>query len=285
MMPQGQQNNNGVIYVAFGYKYLMMTAHSAVTVKQNNPGLKIAVLTNLKLNKDFLWQNKKLFDHVLYFDLENKANRLIKTNIYEHSPFDRSLFLDCDTEVVDDVSVGFKYLDRFDLAFRPHDYPVSYKNDYQINIGIPTKDFSHWNSGVFFFKKNEKTQAFFKTWHEAHKKFGYSMDQPSLVYAIYNNDVRVLPLNLTWNIGQPLLKTADKRIAENLRILHYRPSRKIDRKVFALAKKVHDGLLETPDAYRADLLALRRKVSWLYGNPILRRLYAKYARIRSSLGK
>jgi len=278
-------HSKGVVFVAFGYKYLMMTAHSAVSVKQTNPDLDVAVLTNLKLNRDFLWHDRKLFDHVVHFDLENKDNRLIKTNLYEHSPFDRSLFLDCDTEVVDDVSVGFKYLDRFDLAFRPHDYPVSYKDDYQINIGIPTKDFSHWNSGVFFFKKNEKTKAFFKTWHEAHKKFGYSMDQPSLVYAIYNNDVRVLPLNLTWNIGQPLLKTADRRIAENLRVLHYRPSRRIGRKIYALAEKLHDGLLEAPDAYREDLLAMRRNNSWFRTNPVLRRLYAQCARFRLSLGK
>ena len=176
-MGQGRQSNNGVIYVAFGYKYLMMTAYSAVSVKKHNPSLKIAVLTNLKLNGDFLWQGKKLFDHVIHFDLDNQANRLFKTNLYEHSPFDRTLFLDCDTEVVADIALGFKYLDRFDLAFRPHHYPVSYKQDYQINIGIPTKDFSHWNSGVFFFKKNEKTEEFFRAWHEAHKKFDYSMDQ------------------------------------------------------------------------------------------------------------
>lgn len=208
----------GVIYVAFGRSYLAKALASAISVKKHNPDLGTAVVTNVPTKA------LPYFDHLQYVDEEDGSNRLYKTRPHKLSPFDQSLFLDCDTLVYTNLSELFDYLTWFDAALYfmgpriPKTASQAARNDRRILDGRRVGDLPHWNSGVIAFKRSSAALDLFDRWHEHFRKLGFQSDQPALVEAIFHSPARVLPLDYRWNCPAP---TASKN-AEIVKILHYK---------------------------------------------------------------
>jgi len=232
----------GVMYVAFGYEYLVMALYSLASLKRIHPEVKTALLTNIALKKDS--GAAPFFDTVIHVDAGDKENRLYKTRLYEYSPFERTLFLDCDTLVKGNVSKGFVFLNRFDIALRLHHYPIV-TNLGDIHLDIDTDYFPHWNSGVLFFKKAAKVEEFFKKWHETYKQFSYARDQFALVHSLYYSDVRILSLDLSWNAGQDIL-SRDKKIQRNIKVFHYRKDLRMIRNLRSFERDVACRVIDCP---------------------------------------
>ena len=56
----------GIVYVAFGYEYLLMAAYSAYSAKLVNKGIKCSLVTNLKMiDEDSI---RDIFDYVTEVD-------------------------------------------------------------------------------------------------------------------------------------------------------------------------------------------------------------------------
>jgi len=202
----------GVIYLAFGYDYLLMAINSALSIKQIHKDLNISIVTNVKINegsnKKILYEThgieSEIFDNIIYVDESRDQNRNHKTSVIDYTPYDRTLYLDCDTEVQNGIISGFEFLDYFDIAFvsRPiPSYSMTNKWNGDIHLkNIPIEDIATFHGGVFFFdKKNSK--SFFDTWNNKYHEFGYNYDQYSLVHAIYKSDVRLLPLPIKWDVN------------------------------------------------------------------------------------
>lgn len=209
---------DGVFYVAFGHSYLAKALASARSVKEHNPDLGTAVVTNVPA------PGLPHFDHFEYVVEEDASNRLYKTRPHKLSPFERTLFLDCDTLVQANLSELFDYLKWFDAALYfmgpriPKTASQAERNDRRILDGRRVGDLPHWNSGVIAFKQSPAALDLLDRWHERFRALGFPSDQPALVEAIFHSPARVLSLDYRWNCPAP---TAEKN-PELVKIVHYK---------------------------------------------------------------
>ena len=271
----------GIVYVAFGYEYLLMAAYSAYSAKKFNNGIKCSLVTNLKIiDKGSL---NDIFDYVTVVDEDNIDNRLIKTQAIKFAPFDKCLFLDCDTEVRGDLSVMFQCLDRFDVIMKMNSRP--YLKDYEVSEGVPGYLLPICNSGVIFFRNGSKAETFFNNWQSNFVKFGKKSDQPALACAIYQQpDLRFLSVNALWNtfpVDRELLTVNSVRFKS--KIWHYRKVEDFPEMVFKVFH-FHTRLLKAVNAEdgivgeEIDEVESRYNIlsSFCYQNNLLRPFFLKY---------
>ena len=88
--------NKGILYVAFGSDYLLLTL-AVIKYSRQYTSLPICVLTNIK-ERGEEW-NKIENVSFVNFDLEQVDNRVVKTQMIDHTPFDKTLYLDCDSVI------------------------------------------------------------------------------------------------------------------------------------------------------------------------------------------
>lgn len=227
------KSGTGVIYVAFGYEYLVMALNSFKSLKTQHNNLPVTLVTNIPIKnnpsneiKNMLNITKEddIFDKIHLIDDKNENNRLYKTNVFEFSPYKNTLFLDVDTEIKSSIRQGFKFLDYFDVAFVFAPYPITtMKNNWEGDVHleeIELKNACRWNSGVFFFDDSESTKEFFDHWNNAYKLFGYNADQFSLVHSAYKSPIRIMSLDLSWNANKTTMQF-NESIVSHLKIHHY----------------------------------------------------------------
>ena len=232
----------GVIYVAFGRPYLAMALHSRISLAKTNPGLPACIVTNIQVEKS---QLPMLEDHdsiiTLYADASK--NRSLKTSILDFTPFEETIFLDCDTVVMGSLEKGFEYLRYFDICARLNPYPQTRrgKSDIQILDGLEVGDCPHWNSGVLIFRKSDGARRFFCEWGENFHALQNSYDQVSLTKTVFESSARFLSLDRRWNATDPFIgRRAWRRSA----------------KVFHYATNVSDRLLKEVGSIDHDYLTV-----------------------------
>jgi hypothetical protein len=100
-------------------------------------------------------------------ELPAGANLLDKSKMYELSPFEETLYLDIDTEVLAKLDFGFEQAARFHMACSICEAPYArrYVNSIQ-------GDVVEYNTGVLFFKKSPEMERLFGEW----KRLAYAMD-------------------------------------------------------------------------------------------------------------
>ena len=156
----------------------------------------------------------------IFLDESTSRNRYVKTDVYLYSPFVKTLYLDCDTLVLSDISQISFLLDYFDILLRHIYRPVLDANKRLFANTTRLGDTGAFNSGVLGFRKNEKVERFFTCWRERFAALGFRQDQPSLVEALYQSDVRLLPLHEKWNVGDTWRSSRQDR--NDVVIWHYK---------------------------------------------------------------
>jgi hypothetical protein len=221
-MTEGKKK--GIVYLACGYEYLLMAAHSALTARDSNPGIICELITNVRFDADRTGDLSP-FDKVTFVDLDTEKNRLIKTNIIDYTDLDYAVYIDGDTEVRGCLDPVFECLERFDLALKLCPKPTA--KEYEVAPGIPSHLFPEWNGGVLFFRNNERSREFFKRWSEIFRREGKNRDQPALARALYESDggARLLSLNAVWNTFRSDLPALPNGRGDS-RIWHYRKAEK-----------------------------------------------------------
>lgn len=147
----------GVVYIATGLRFAEEAAQAAAQLRKTNPKLPVCLITD---QPDF---GPKFWDHRI---LLSSARRGFRDKVLMGlCPYERFLFLDTDTFVVDDLSEAFELLRRFDLIghqlFEGHDCPVP---------GIPDA-FPEFNTGVLGFRRSPAIEKFFSRWLETYDQF------------------------------------------------------------------------------------------------------------------
>jgi len=277
-----------IIYVAFGYEYLLIAAHSASSSKAHNQDIVCSVVTNVKAAASDTF--RLYFDSIHILDMDSDQNREIKTTVINYLSADECVFLDCDTEVRGDLSPMFRCLGTFDIILKLLLHPTP--KDYDIGDGIKGEHFPVWNSGVIFFRKNEKISLFFSQWNKIFRDMGRRSDQPALARTIYENpDIRVLSVGYIWNTFKSDIPLLQKNGGlSKTRILHYRDASKfpeIAEKILAIHHRVCTSLPENhPFLPIARETAYRYKVfsSPWYKNKVTRSLYLYVLKLGARLG-
>ncbi|WP_291322921.1 putative nucleotide-diphospho-sugar transferase [Desulfonatronospira sp.] len=285
-MNHDNMTQNGLIYVAFGYEYLLMAAYSAYTAKKHNPDISCTVVTNLKIShKERL---NTYFDHIHEENLENKFNRHIKTSIIEYAPFIKGAYLDCDTEVRGDLSPILSCLERFDVVLKLNPHPSV--KDYRISQDIHGSEFPMWNGGVVFFRNNKSAQRLLADWKKYFLEMGKKSDQPALARAIFENpDIRVLSVNYVWNTFPTDLALKKRGQSSKCRIWHYRNPQDFPE----VAKNIYEhhshisSAIQRHHGLDQEIERIERRYSMLaspyYQSELLRPFYLKFLKILSKL--
>ena len=205
----------GILYVASQKKYIEEAKVSAKSAKKH--GLSTALFCkNLKVDKE-------KFDYVR--KIKNSEGGFIdKINPLKKTPFNRTLFLDTDTVVLEEIDEIFKLLDKYDIAYSHA--PVRRNEKYK-KTETP-RPFFQPNTGVILYKKEQKVMRFIEDWRELYKQQLKHMkeppnDQPSFQEAIFKSNLKdyILPPEYNLRIPFPYFIGGN----ESVKIIHGRGSR------------------------------------------------------------
>lgn len=217
------RQERGVLYVALGADFLAMALQSAATLRRTSPTLGIAVVTNVspRTSDEFDW-TRATVDVWEFLDVASTENRSVKLEMYERSPFLRTLYLDADTSVLSDIEPMFAWLDHHDLAL--HLQPRGARPrvaDILLADGLRLGDVPHWNSGVVLFRRGADAQEFFATWQAEFRRLGVPFDQAALAATMLRSSARVLTFDARWNSPTTTLTKYDWSHLGGVRIHHY----------------------------------------------------------------
>jgi hypothetical protein len=221
-MKNYKKNTTGALYLALGIPHLCMAMLSIKTLRKFNKNMPVCILTNIERP---LWFSKNDINMWKYIEVESKDSRIVKTSLYDYTPFDKTIFIDTDTIILGDLSFASYYLDYFDICIKQKNvpYPDSKKARYKLMSGnFTVKELPHWNSGVILFAKNNKVEDFFKDWHCRFNKLNYAFDQISLVESILYSNCKIMSLEDRWNFQDVSILT--KKQKNSTLIVHYSSS-------------------------------------------------------------
>lgn len=124
---------------------------------------------------------------------ENYKGLGVKSEMYKHSPFDETLFLDTDTVVLsENLEYGFEMAQKFGLAITlaPACFAARFSDEIR-------NDMNEYNTGVIFFKKDPDVEMLFSKWNSFSHL--YDNDQPSFARAVYETNFNPFILPQNWN--------------------------------------------------------------------------------------
>lgn len=191
----------GAVYVAFGETYLLQAMHSIATLRVHNPALPVVVVHNVPGALSLPERIKPDRCEFRRVEAPNALNREFKSSFHKHSPFEKTVFLDCDTEIKRDLSHGFDFLDFADIAIRPEPapYAMSVTERDPEEAERLTFDFGEFNTGVIFTSGSAKATKLLDLWH-AHVLSNNKRDQKHFVRAVSScREITIWPLAAAWN--------------------------------------------------------------------------------------
>lgn len=206
----------GILYVATGAACLKEAHRSARSARAQMSAVPTAIFTDCPESVAH-----ELFDSV--YPLPNPTfSSYDKIEPLAATPFNRTLFLDSDTLVLDPLNELAYLLDRFELAYCHA--PVRFEEG---DFPGCNEAFPQGNSGVILYRRNEGTRALFTSWAELYRtrKHSYSstermLDQPSFRETVYRCDLRFAILPCEYNLRTCLPYFAGARA--RVKILHGR---------------------------------------------------------------
>src|SRR4051795_12743701 len=192
----GEGQRDGVLFVATGSKYIDAGIRAAHTVREHCPDLPVHLFAD--------WRAQGYdFEHDLgpftsIGDIE-QPHRRSKVDYMQHTPFERTLYLDTDTAVRTDITEMFQLLDRFDIALA-HEHIRSKPVRTQMWRTSLPMSFPQFNSGVFMYRRSPSVISFIDEWRDAYKSAGLKHDQITLRELLWLSDLRIATLPPEYNV-------------------------------------------------------------------------------------
>jgi len=206
----------GIIYIATGDVYMSEAKRSAKSVQRELPNVDTTIFTDIKDVPD-------IFDNQVFLENPDHSN-LDKVNNINRSPYDRTIFLDTDTYLVDREGITdlFELLEKFDFAAchgLGRRLEVTSDEDNIPEVSVPDS-FAWFNSGVLAFRDNKKVNDALRRWREiflSHRNVNSEvLDQGALREALYYSDARIatLPFEYNYHVLHP------QAVGDTVRLLH-----------------------------------------------------------------
>ncbi|HEV2974222.1 MAG TPA: hypothetical protein VGX69_04410 [Solirubrobacteraceae bacterium] len=240
----------GIMYSCFGEKYIAEAARAARSSLRHNdiPHLIFAAGEVRDAPPGVT---------VVRFEPISSAPFVDRIANMRRSPFERTLCLDTDTFVVDEMAGVFELLDHYDLALA---HAPAYRglDDSEVPAAFP-----EFNCGVVAWRSSERVAAFLRSWEEtyrawlvedvlpgrdggAHPSRTDIGDQPAFRRCAWQHGMRVATLPPEYNLRLGIPTT----VVDRVRLLHGR-TRKPER----LAKQYNSKIV--PRTYPQERLARR----------------------------
>lgn len=238
-------------------RYLGLLLTSAGSLKRAMPHLPITVFSQFPVKSD-------LFENVIAVEASDEG-LYDKTRLMREVPYDRTLFIDADTYVVEPIPELFTVLDHFDCALTHEEYVnTDWFNRYN-RPDIPAS-YPEFNTGIMALKRSEKMDHFLQEWDRLYKSYLDGSpkqrvnDQPFFRAAAYFSDIRIATLTREYNCkfrGQGYLNG-------NVKIIHGHVNLELSREHVDEAVKVLNAT-QRPRVYIAGKVYEQKLTGRLVG--------------------
>lgn len=193
----------GVAYIALGpSRFRTEALNSLYSLRRRMPDIRAVLFTDAKN-----YPKPTAFDEII--GVENsmagcslrripwkKPGWLTRIEAFARPPFERTLFIDSDTEVVGDIGGVFDVLDRFEIAAAHAPYRYRAQID-----GIPDS-FPEFNCGVVCIRKSAAVEDFVQRWRAFYlaERPHWDNDQHSFRRAAWESKARIAVLPPEFNL-------------------------------------------------------------------------------------
>ncbi|MCK4839360.1 MAG: hypothetical protein KAS94_11210 [Desulfobulbaceae bacterium] len=192
----------GIVYVATGKDFIDEAIRSACSVKERMPDIPTAIFLD-----DQAHLKNNPFNHITVIP-EPTYTSFDRIATLAQTPFNKTLFLDTDTLVIQTLYELPLLLDRFDLAYSHA--PFRYGQD---DFPGCNEAFPQGNAGVILFKRNAAVLNTFKAWAKLYAKDKLRihkedntrrvLDQPSFRQALFESSLNLAVLTPEYNLRTP----------------------------------------------------------------------------------
>ena len=246
------KQTNGYLYAATGEKFVAEAAQSAASLRAIQAGAHVTLVTN-KPCENAAFDEIIVVDYALKeADTTWKIGLLFKAFALQHSPYERTFFVDTDTYFLADCQHLFSLLDFHDILIAHSPADVS-----KVNLkGQELEGYHPYNTGVMVFRKNEKTTQLLADWLAIYKeKFDlYPSDQTPFMEALLRNPVQLYVLLPFYNFREHFMVSLPPG---KVKIVHGRP-----RDISDLSQKINSNLKHRTWLPRREKVIFRRPKSW-----------------------
>jgi hypothetical protein len=187
----------GAIYIITqDHRYVNLMLNSVASLKRVMPNLPVTVFSQFPIESPMLEQ-------VVQVDASSNGF-YDKTVFMRKTPYERTLFIDADTYIVDPVPELFTVLDNFDCAATHEEYlSTDWWNDYP-RPDIPAS-FPEFNTGIMAFGNSPRMRNLLDSWVKLYESFmrdkpgGRCNDQQFFRAVVYSSDIRMATLTREYN--------------------------------------------------------------------------------------
>ncbi len=208
----------GIVYVVFGAEYEKL-AIKTIAYSRQFTNLPICVLTNIK-NRKPEWNKISNLQFVVFDNVPDNYNRGIKTQMFKYTPFDETLYLDCDSVLQKTgIEKVFEFLTGNDLVlnlllhWQLKDKVLRvYKNAMlKTKTVLPLKVY---NGAFIAFHRSEAVSKFFNMWHN-YWLTNKGREMPFLACAVKQSNLNVFELDKTHCMFEPDIPNTDVIVQHN----------------------------------------------------------------------
>jgi hypothetical protein len=169
------QENKGIVYIALGSEYVQMACKSIESILVNSSeSYDFCIITDIDFGHNLLIKFGQITTLLIEpIDPSNlgASTAYLKTRLIYLSPFDKTLYVDCDIRAVRDIACIWSYCGEsiaVASAFNPicanEFYPVDSEQEETQKYLSSLGDFTQYNTGLFLFKKSSQLQYVFDMW-------------------------------------------------------------------------------------------------------------------------
>lgn len=188
---------SGAIYIITqDPRYVGLLENSAASLKRAMPGLPITAFSQFPIESPCI-------DSVVRVS-PSRDGCYDKARLMLESPYERTLFIDADTYVLEPVDELFALLDHFDCAATHEEYlNTDWDNRYP-RRDIPAS-FPEYNTGILAFNRSDRVRSVLGQWSVLYEDFLRTHpneainDQPFFRAAVYFGSVRIATLSREYN--------------------------------------------------------------------------------------
>jgi hypothetical protein len=227
--------SKGILYLASGDDYITEAKRSAETLKRHNPDLPVTIYTDSDVES-------KIFDHIMLLDepIDSMGDSILGK---EYFPYDKTLYLDVDTHICDQLDPIFELLDQYQIAVG-HDAGAGVGNNTvykRMSESIPSP-LREYNSGVIGYEKCTKVRNLFKMWKNIYNdtdfdEIGSKTNQPALTAALHSSNIQFVTLPPKYNFQLNKHRFASQDVV----ILHRNGGAKMELEAIEKLINSHEG--------------------------------------------
>ena len=196
---------HGVLTVAFHPSYDKLGAACA-TITRQHTNLPIHVITNVPDSQRANWPSNCTFQYVAAAQCQN---RHWKTQAWHHTPFDATLYMDCDVVVLNpgvETIFDTNSLETTDMVLNPYltwktgERVLKIYRDAMLKFNV-TPPIVVYSGCCNMFHRTDITRKIYDRWHLHWKATGKGREMPSLACAVaLEPTARVFSFPLTVNL-------------------------------------------------------------------------------------